>query len=82
MKILINSLRKVWSAVLGRNATSAVASTRAGVVFHDPGSQKPHNLDDPFFDNKVQERIADVISSAAQKKSGPVAEPSRVRTSC
>jgi hypothetical protein len=70
MKTFINSARKVWSAVLGRKATSAGDSTRAGVVFHDPGSQKPHNLDDPFFDNKVQERIADVISIAARKKSG------------
>jgi hypothetical protein len=72
MKILINSVRKVWSAVVGRNA-SAEASTRVGVVLHDPGSQRPHDLDDPFFDNKVQERIADVISSAAQKK--PVSGP-------
>jgi hypothetical protein len=70
MKILINSARKWWCAVLGRKAASAQGSTRAGVVFHDPGSQKPHNLDDPFFDNKVQERIADVISTAAQKKPG------------
>jgi hypothetical protein len=72
MKILINSVRKVWSAVRGRNATSAEGSTRAEVVFHDPGSLKPHNLDNPFFDNKVQERIADAISRAAQKKSGLV----------
>jgi hypothetical protein len=70
MKILINSARKVWSALLGRKAASAESSTRAGVVLHDPGSQKPHNLDDPFFDNKVQERVANVISSAAQKKPG------------
>ena len=69
MKILINSARKVWSAVRGRNAMSAESSMRTGVVFHDPGSLKPHNLDDPFFDKKVQERIADVIASAAQKKS-------------
>jgi hypothetical protein len=68
MKILINTLRKLQSVVLRRNATSAEVSTRAGVVFHDPGSQKPHDLDDPFFDKRVQERIADVISSAAQKK--------------
>jgi hypothetical protein len=70
MKILINSARKLWSAVRGLNAISAESSTRPGVVFHDPGSLKAHNLDDPFFDKKVQERVADVIASAAQKKSG------------
>jgi hypothetical protein len=70
MKILISSVRRVWSAVVGPNTSSAEASARAGVIFHDPASQKPHNLDDPFFDNKVQERIGDVISSAAQKKPG------------
>jgi hypothetical protein len=79
MKTLINSARKVWSAVLGRKAASAEGSTRAGVVLHDPGSQKPHNLDDPYFDNKVQERIADVISRAAQKKSGSVGSFKRLR---
>jgi len=68
MKILINTLRKLQSVVLRRKVTSAEVSTRAGVVFHDPESHKPHNLDDPFFDKKVQERIADVISSATQKK--------------
>ena len=72
MKSLINSARKVWSAVRGRNAISAESSMRTGVVFHDPGSLEAHNLDDPFFDKKVQERIADVIASAAQKKSGLV----------
>jgi hypothetical protein len=71
MKILVTSARKVWSAILGRKAASD-GSTRAGVVFHDPGSEKPHNLDDPFFDNKVQGRVADLISSTAQKKSGSV----------
>ena len=70
MKILINSIRKVWSALVGSKASSAGASARAGVILHDPASQKPHNLDDPFFDNKVQERIADAISSAAQRKPG------------
>ncbi len=72
MKILFKSARKVWSAVLGRKAACAENSLREGVVFHDPGSQKPHNLDDPFLDHKVQGRIADIISSAAQGKSGLV----------
>jgi hypothetical protein len=72
MKALFDSARKLWALVLARKATAANGSIREGVVFHDPGSLKPHNLDDPFFDKKVQERIADVISSAAQRKSGRV----------
>ena len=71
MKILISSVRRVWSTLVGSGAPSVDASARAGVIVHDPASQKPHNLDDPFFDNKVQERMADVISSAAQKKPAP-----------
>ena len=38
------------------------------VMVHDPKSSGPHDLDDPFFDNKVQERIGDAIANAAQKK--------------
>jgi hypothetical protein len=68
MKIFVNFMRKLRSLVLGPKVTSAEISTRRGVVFHDPASQRPHDLDDPFFDNKVQERIADAISSAARKK--------------
>jgi hypothetical protein len=70
MKILISAVRKAWSAILGPKAISAEDSKHAGVVIYDPGSHGPHDLDDPFFDSKVRERIADVISSAAQKKPG------------
>ena len=40
----------------------------SGVIIHDPASQRPHDLDDPFFDQKVQTRIAEAITNAAQKK--------------
>lgn len=36
------------------------------VIIHDPGAQKAHDLDDPFFDQTVQTRIADVIAHAGQ----------------
>ena len=38
------------------------------VVLHDPAAQRPHDLDDPFFDLKVQARIADVIANGMQNK--------------
>ena len=33
----------------------------------DPGAERPHDLDDPFFDPKVQSRMAGVIASNAKK---------------
>lgn len=62
-----------WTLV--RNAWSAIFRSRAnkpadgGVIMHDPAASLPHDLDDPFFDREVQERIAKVIAkSAASKK--------------
>lgn len=37
------------------------------VVVHDPDASRPHNLDDPFIDEKVQSRIGDAISKSVQK---------------
>ncbi len=38
------------------------------VIVHDPAAQRAHDLDDPFFDDKVQTRIGDVIAGAGHKK--------------
>ena len=37
------------------------------VIVHDPGAERPHDLDDPFFDPKVQSRMAGVIAGSAKK---------------
>jgi len=37
-------------------------------MIHDPESSKPHDLDDPFFDRKVRERVGAVIAKAALKR--------------
>ena len=37
------------------------------VIVHDPGAERPHDLDDPFFDPKVQSRMAGVIANNAKK---------------
>ena len=39
-----------------------------GVFLHDPAADRPHDLDDPFFDNKAQARIGKAIANAMQKK--------------
>jgi len=38
------------------------------VMVHDPAAKRAHDLDDPFFDDKVQARMADVIAGAGHKK--------------
>jgi hypothetical protein len=44
---------------------------RPDVIIHDPDSSKPHDLDDPFFDPKVRERVGAVIANAALKRAKP-----------
>ena len=53
------SFRRLWSAAPGNPA-------KKPFVLHDPAAQRPHDLDDPFFDQKVQERIAQAIAKAAK----------------
>lgn len=38
------------------------------VIIHDPDARRPHDLDDPFFDRRVQSRIAEAIAQARRKK--------------
>ena len=37
------------------------------IIVHDPAAEGPHDLDDPFFDQKVRERTARIIANAAIK---------------
>jgi hypothetical protein len=56
-------LQKLWSALTGETTTVPPV-----VIVHDPAAQRAHDLDDPFFDDKVQTRIAGVITNAGQKR--------------
>jgi len=38
-----------------------------GFLLHDPAAQRPHDLDDPYFDSKVQARAGKVIGGAMGK---------------
>ncbi len=38
------------------------------VIVHDPAARRPHDLDDPFFDRRVQSRVAEVIAQARRQK--------------
>ena len=55
-----------WLAITGQPGR---AKDLPEVIIHDPAAQRPHDLDDPFHDFKVQSRIADVIAKNAGKKS-------------
>jgi hypothetical protein len=49
---LAQKVRKLWSAAKGKSEPAAPA-----VIVHDP-----------FFENNVQKRVADVIAGAGRKK--------------
>ena len=54
--------RKFWAMIYGRKEPAAP------VVVHDPAAEKAHDLDDPFFDAKVQSRMAGVIAATGNRK--------------
>jgi hypothetical protein len=64
VEILRGAAQRVWSAVAGSGRARSPGAT-SPVIFHDPDANKPKNLDDPFQDPKVQERVAKLISQAA-----------------
>ena len=37
-------------------------------LVHDPAAQRPHDLDDPFFDATVQKRVGRVIADAMERR--------------
>jgi hypothetical protein len=62
MWLLTSAFEKLRSAITGAR------SMRTGFILHDPASSKPHDLDDPFFERKIQERIGELIAIAASEK--------------
>jgi hypothetical protein len=66
-----NPFRMLWRAVRRlwvQGLTRLRWSPRQAYFLHDPAASRPHDLDDPFFDPKVQERMANVIAVSARKK--------------
>lgn len=53
-----------WAAFVARFRSPPSSE----VLLHDPAASRPHDLDDPFFDPKVQKRAANIIAAAARKK--------------
>ena len=68
--VVPQTLRKLWSRLAGESPQAAIpksAIPKADVIVHNPAAKRAHDLDDPFFDDDVQARMADVIAGHAQK---------------
>jgi hypothetical protein len=56
---LAQTVQRLWLKLIAPSAPE--------VILHDPAAEGPHDLDDPFFDQKVRERTARIIANAARK---------------
>jgi len=50
MASFTQTIRHFWSAMTSQDPVRAPASPE--VIVHDPDAERPHDLDDPFFDPK------------------------------
>ena len=62
---ILSIFQKLWPAVIPTRPSGL------DLIIHDPASSKPHDLDDPFFDRKVRERVGAVIAKAVLKRAKP-----------
>ena len=59
----VQTVRNLWLAATGQKAPDAPE-----VMRFDRAARAPHDLDDPFFDENVQIRIAETIAATGNKK--------------
>ena len=59
----VDTFRKIWLAATGQQEPASPE-----VVIHDPSARKAHDLDDPFFDDNVQSRMAEFIAATGNRK--------------
>ena len=68
---MLTPFRTLWGTARGlwiQGLKRLRPSRRQQCFLHDPAASRPHDLDDPFFDPKAQERMAEVIAVSARKK--------------
>ncbi len=58
----VETVRKLWLVATGRSERPPE------VVIHDPSHRRPHDLDDPFFDDSVQIRMGEKIAAVGNRK--------------
>ncbi len=57
---------RVW-----RSRPDQTIGSNRGVTIHDPAAAGPKDLDDPFGDDDVQERVGKVIADSSVKAPKP-----------
>jgi hypothetical protein len=67
MRSMLQTIGRFWAAATGQKHPDREPAERPAVL-HDPAAHEPHDLDDPYFDPKVQKRVGDVIANAMQDK--------------
>ena len=70
-------LSNAWSAATAK-ATGRV-SRRPAFFIHDPEAENPKDLDDPFIDPNVQERIGQLIARASTARKPRTRRPATFR---
>jgi hypothetical protein len=59
----VETVRKMWLAATGQNEPDAPQ-----VTIYDPSARHAHDLDNPFYDENVQIRVAETIAATGNKK--------------
>ncbi len=65
MASLAQTIRDFWFAMTGQDRPANRLRPRSS--FTIPARERPHDLDDPFFDPEVQSRMAGVIADNAKE---------------
>jgi hypothetical protein len=63
LNVLSRMRDRLWKGLIRKPSNRA-----PDVMIHDPAASRPHDLDDPYFDQKVQSRIGDLIARAARNE--------------
>jgi hypothetical protein len=63
LNVLSRMRDRLWKGLIRKPSSRA-----PDVMIHDPAASRPHDLDDPYFDQKVQSRIGDLIARAARNE--------------
>ena len=66
-RAISQTIRDFWIAVTTESAKPLRVKAVPDVMIYDPAAKQAHDLDDPFFDDDVQARAADVIAASGHK---------------
>jgi hypothetical protein len=67
MSKMLQMVQRLADRLRGSRPDKVPSMPRSGVLLHDPAASRPRDLDNPYLDAKVQERVAKVIAVSARK---------------